>query len=75
MGFGHIRRAIAERQVESGRRLIGRQRELIAENKARGLDAVAAGRLLASFERSQAIFEEEFAAIDGGGNWQRQREA
>ena len=63
MSFEHIRRAIAERQVENGRRMIDRQRELIAGNKARGFDTVAAERLLASFERSQAIFDEELATL------------
>ena len=64
MSFERTRRAIAERQVESGQRLIEKQRGLIADKKARGLDAGASEQLLASFERSQAVFQEELAAID-----------
>ena len=68
MGFERARRGIAERQVASGRQVIARQRELIAGKKARGLDTAASEQLLASFERSQAVLEEELAAIEKAGS-------
>lgn len=63
MEFDRTRRRVIEGQIESCRGLIERQRNLIAENKARGLPTGAAENLLAALERSQAMFEEELATI------------
>jgi len=63
MDFPRTRRRIAERQIECCQRLIEKQREIIAQKKARGLDTVAAERLLTTLERSRAMFEEEIAAL------------
>jgi hypothetical protein len=63
MNFHDKRRAIAERQLESGHRLIEKQRGLIADNRARGIDTAASERLLASLERSQAMFEEQLDVV------------
>jgi hypothetical protein len=49
----------AARHVESGRRIVERQRNLIES----GPTLPGALDLLASFERSQAIFEEDLARL------------
>ena len=55
---------MAERHVEEGRRIIARQRELVARQKALGRDMTASQTLLEEFERSQAIFEADLQVIE-----------
>jgi hypothetical protein len=55
--------ALAHAHVIKGRRIVARQRELITEIAARGGDCESAQDLLAAFERSLAIFEDDLAAI------------
>jgi hypothetical protein len=57
------RHATAERHVAEGRRAIERQRELIARQSALGQDVRVSEALLATFERSQAIFEANLQRI------------
>ena len=57
------RHAQAERHVDDGRRIIDRQRVLIERQKALGSDTAESETLLASFERSQAIFEGDLVRI------------
>jgi hypothetical protein len=61
------------RHVEESRRLVARQRVLVAHKRTRGLDTSASERLLASFERRNSIFEAELAALTpavaGERNW------
>jgi hypothetical protein len=59
------RHAYAVGQVEGVRRVIDRQRRVIALKKAQGHDTAASEDLLQEFERSQAIFERELADICG----------
>jgi len=51
------RREMAERHVRRGREIVLRQRELVAEIEARGLDSKTEEGLLVAFERSLALFE------------------
>jgi hypothetical protein len=53
----------AHRHAVSGRTVIKRQRGLIARQKAVGRNTEASEDLLASFERTQAIFENDLARI------------
>ena len=62
------RHALAKRHVETGRRIIERQRQIVAETKARKVDSTQAEELLAQFERTQAIFEDDLALIIGKKN-------
>jgi hypothetical protein len=55
--------AQAERHVFDGQRVIDRQRVLIARQKALGADTHQSEALLASFECSQAIFEDDLVRI------------
>jgi hypothetical protein len=54
--------AQANRHVVDGRRVVERQRALIARQKARGHDTQQSEGLLAQFERSQEMFESDLAA-------------
>jgi hypothetical protein len=56
-------KAIAERHVKEGQRVVGRQRELIAKKKALGQDTAASEDLLDIFERTLARFEEDLQVI------------
>jgi hypothetical protein len=56
-------REMAERHVREGLRLIAWQRDLIARRKAGGLSTRRSEELLATFEISQAIFEDDLAAL------------
>jgi hypothetical protein len=58
------RRAVAVRHVEGGRRIVDRQRALIARCKALGVNTDEAKNLLVAFERSQTIFEQDLADLD-----------
>jgi len=55
--------ALALDHVLRGRRIVARQRSLIAEIRARGGDCTGAEGLLSSFERSLAIFEDDLAIL------------
>jgi hypothetical protein len=57
--------AQAMRHVAEGRRIVDRQRALVARLKEAGLDANAAEDLLAQFERTLAVFEDDLAAAIG----------
>jgi hypothetical protein len=52
-----------QRNLDAARRMVDRQRRLIAELQADGHDTEIAQDLLLVFERSQAMFERELAAV------------
>ena len=54
---------LAQRHVDSGRAIIKRQNDLIARLSEQQLSTVTAINLLGSFERTQAIFEDDLAAL------------
>jgi hypothetical protein len=56
-------KALAQQHVTKARSIVARQRELIAEIRARGGDCEKMEDLLSLFERSLAIFEKDLAAI------------
>lgn len=58
------RRAEAQRHVASGKRIIARQRLVIADRKALGRNTHEFENLLAAFERSQVIFEADLRRIE-----------
>jgi hypothetical protein len=51
------------RHVLEGRRAVEKQRKLIAKEKAQGRDTKSYEDLLASFERTQVIFEGDLKRI------------
>ena len=51
--------AIARARVDEGRRIVRRQREMIATHTADGKDIEEAQRLLDTFERSLVILEDD----------------
>jgi len=53
----------ARRHVFVGRQIVERQRELIGRMEGKRLDTVNAMALLACFERTQAIFEDDLKAL------------
>jgi len=53
----------ADRHVISGREVIRRQRDLIARKQADGRTTDDSEELLALFERTQTIFEDDLARI------------
>jgi hypothetical protein len=55
--------AEVQRSVDTARGRVDRQRRLIAELHADGHDTEIAQQLLLVFERSQAMFERELAAV------------
>jgi len=57
------RHEIAQRHVAEGQRTIARQRALIHRYKEFGSDTKDAEELLAAFERSQVVFENEVARV------------
>jgi hypothetical protein len=57
------RTARAHHHVITGQRIVARQRQLIAEIRARDGDYDTAENLLSAFERSLAIFEDDLASI------------
>ena len=57
------RRAMAQRHVMTGRRIVARQRRLVLATLARGHDAAASQHLLETFLVTQAILEDDLAAI------------
>ena len=50
-------RAMAEHRLEKSRRIVERQRELIAARRAACLPTTHSEKVLATFERSHAAFE------------------
>jgi hypothetical protein len=52
-----------QRMVDAARSRVERQRQLIAELEANGQDTVVAQHLLLAFERCQALFERDLAAV------------
>jgi hypothetical protein len=58
------RRALAIDHVERGRATVARQRRLITEIRDRRGDSSHAEELLATFERSLAIFEDDLRDIE-----------
>jgi hypothetical protein len=53
----------AARHVKEGKRIVARQRTLIAKLKEGGHDTEASESLLTQFERTLAIFEADLAAM------------
>ena len=60
------RYAQAQRHVLAGLRTIGRQRALINRQRASGRDTRQSEELLAAFEQSQSIFEDDLVRIGRG---------
>lgn len=58
----------ARRHVFEGKRIVAKQRSLIAKKRAGGLDTSTAEKLLIQFERSLAIFEADLLAIEKAKN-------
>jgi hypothetical protein len=58
--------AIAQRHVQEGREIVARQRRIIAQRKAAGLDTRDAESVLTEFERRLATFEDDLQAIRDG---------
>ena len=54
---------LAHEHVTEGRRIVAKQRELIADLRACGGDSEKAEDLLSAFENSLMIFEDDLAAI------------
>jgi hypothetical protein len=52
---------IIVQHLQGARKIVDRQRRLIADKMAAGHDTAAAERLLSQFERTLAIFEGELA--------------
>ena len=57
------RRAIAEGHVRDGRRIVARQKEIIALQQQQHRSTDLSEELLAQFERSQAIFESDLQRL------------
>jgi hypothetical protein len=53
------------RQVELGRRIIARQRDLIEHRRSVGLCTMSSEGVLATFETTQAGLEEQLAELRG----------
>jgi hypothetical protein len=58
--------AIAQSHVQEGREVVARQRRIIAQRQAAGLDTRDAEGVLREFERTLATFEEDLQAIQNG---------
>jgi hypothetical protein len=59
-------KAIAERHVKEGQRVVARQRALIIKKKALGQDTATAEDLLDIFERTLAQFEDDLRVLSKG---------
>jgi len=57
------RLAMAEGHVEEGRRIVARQRDLIARQRALGRDTDVSEWLLSQFKRSLVAFEQDLQSI------------
>ena len=62
------KRVRATRHVTEGRQVVARQRELVAIQKKAGQETFVSEGLLAQFERTLAIFEEDLRAIELADN-------
>ena len=56
--------AMAARHVAEGRKVVARQRALIAKQKLSGADTFDSEKLLVQFERKLAIFEDHLREIE-----------
>jgi hypothetical protein len=65
MGFGE-RLSVAQRHVDSSRRIVEEQQQLIAKQKAQGRSSLASEALLSTFQTSLATFESDLAAVKAG---------
>jgi hypothetical protein len=61
---------MARHHVVRGREIIARQREIIEEAHERGSESSVAEKMLAQFEMSQAIFEDDFDRLPRGRDGQ-----
>jgi hypothetical protein len=59
---------IIVQHVQGARKIVGRQRRLVADRMAAGRDTAAAEQLLREFERTLAIFEGELADAEKNSN-------
>lgn len=57
---------MAMRHTEEGRRIVERQRRLIADQQARGENTERSESLLVTFELAQAVFEDDLTSIRRG---------
>jgi ABC-type phosphate/phosphonate transport system ATPase subunit len=55
--------SIARQRVENARATLDRQRALVADKKARGMDSEASEQLLATWERTLEVFESDLTAL------------
>ena len=55
----------AQRYVERSREVVERQREFVERLRAKSVDVDDAESILACFQRSLVIFEDELARIEG----------
>jgi hypothetical protein len=62
------RLAMAKRHVVEGRRIIEGQRQLISRLQSIRCSTAYSERILAEFERSQALFEDDLAEIEAKEN-------
>jgi hypothetical protein len=67
MIFTKTHQLLAQEDIIKGQRIIARQRRLIEEIRARKGDTIGGEGLLAQFERSLAVFEEDLTAISSQG--------
>jgi hypothetical protein len=51
----------ARKRVENGKAAVERQRALVAEKKARGVDSAVSEQLLENLERALVVFADELA--------------
>ncbi len=63
-GMAETRREMALRHVNKGREIIAAQLALIERLRAAGKDTTKSANLLASFERSQAMFVDDLWRLD-----------
>jgi hypothetical protein len=59
---------IIVQHVQGARKIVDRQRRLVADRMAAGRDTAAAEQLLREFERTLAIFEGELADAEKNSN-------
>ena len=59
---------LAREHVRKGRMLVARQQDMIGRLRATGDDCTYAERLLATFQESLAIFEDDLEKITGSRN-------
>jgi hypothetical protein len=65
------KRILAARHVAEGRKVVARQRALIAKQKEAGRDTLHSENLLAQFEHTLAIFEDHLREIETESAGQR----